>query len=486
MHLRVALDNVLSMMRQKSWGDALALLHDILNVRIDDPMVLMLIGTCHRMMGHDGLAYSLLRRALDIKPDHYESAYNLCAILREMGEHDEEVRLLEECRRLRPNEPDVYHNLAGAYLTNATPEIAEEYARKSVELEGDRPDTWIQLGLALLEQERFGEGFDAWDRALSIGERKTRNFWALGQTPMWDGTPGQNVIVYGEQGHGDEIMFASCLREVIEISNQVFIDTSKADMVPIYKQSFPECVVFCTPDSQVQPYHLECQIDAAIPFGSLPTLFRRTVEDFPAHEGYLVANPAKCREMRRRLDDLGEGLKIGVAWRGGIKKTHGVHRITQLEKWSPILKQAGAHFVSVHYGADAGGEAMLQQDVTGVPVHHWEAAIKDFEMLTALINELDLVISVPQTAVHQRAALGKECWVLTHYKAPWTFGLSRENSVWYPKQVRQFRMRKNEENWTPTILRCAQALSERTGSAPGPVIVPTQQSDNLQLSTRPC
>lgn len=139
------------------------------------------------------------------------------------------------------------------------------------------------------------------------------------------------------------------------------------------------------------------------------------------------------------------------------------------------MKQSGAHFISVQYTADAAGECQLQQDTTGVPVHHWQAAIDDFDMLTALIAELDLVISVPQTAVHQRAGLGKECWTITNYKAPWTFGPERENMVWYPKQVRQFRQRKDEDNWTPTILRCAHALSERTGSVPGPVIIPTQR-----------
>ena len=470
MHIREALDRVLKMMRQKAWDDAIVALHYLLNVQVDDPLLLFLMGTCERMSGHDGLAYALFNRVLEAKEDHYEAAYNLCAILREMGRHDEEVALLKKCQKLRPEEADTLHNLAGAYLHNHTPEIAEDYARRSLELEGDRPDTYVQLGLSLLEQERFGEGFDAWDQAMKMGERKTRNFWALGQTPIWDGTPGLNVMVYGEQGHGDEIMFASCLKETIERSNQVFIDTSKWDLVDMYQRSFPETIVFCTPDSQLQNYHTELKIDATIPFGSLPTLFRRELENFPQHEGYIKSHPAKRREMRRRLDDLGDGLKIGIAWRGGIKKTHSIQRTIPLDKWAPILKQDNAHFVSLQYTVDAAGEAMQQEEVTGVQIHHWEAAIQNFDMLTALIDELDLVISVPQTAVHQRGALGKECWVMTAYKAPWTFGLEREDNVWYPKQVRQFRQEKNEDGWTPTVLRCAAELSKRTGSKMGPVI----------------
>ena len=479
MHIGVALDKALEMMRHKAWEEALTVLHELLNLRVDDPVILFLVGLCHRKKGYDGIAYALFRRSIELREDNYDATINLCQLLREMGRHEEEVELLKECQRMRPGTAEPLFHLAGAYLHNATPEIAEDYVRKSLEMEKDRPDTWLLLGMALLEQERFGEGFDAWDRALTLGERKTRNFWALGQTPMWDGMPGQNVIIYGEQGHGDEIMWAACIKEVIARSKQVFIDTCKWNLVDIYQRSFPETIVFCTPDSQLHNYHMELQIDAAIPFGSLPTLFRREEKDFPRHDGYLKACPSKKREMRRRLDELGDGLKIGIAWRGGINKTHGINRVIGLEKWAPILKQDNAHFISLQYTENAAGEAMLQEDKTGVTVHHWQAAIDNFDMLTALIDEVDLVISVPQTAVHQAGALGKECWVLTHDKPPWAFGLEREDMIWYPKQVRQFRKRKDEKTWTPVILRCAEALTEKTGSPMGPVIMPNVQPEEV-------
>ena len=486
MHIRDALESSLAMMRQKAWDDALIVLHELLNFRVDDHVILFLMATCHRMKEQDGIAYALFRRSMELEKDNYDASYNICGILREMGRHEEEVALLKDCQRMRPGDSATLHNLSGAHLHNHTPEIAEDYARQSLEIEGDRPDTWIQLGLALLEQEKFADGFDAMDKALSIGERKIRNFWALGQTPMWDGTPGQNVMVYSEQGHGDVIMFASCLNEAIAKSNQVYIDTCQWNMVDLLQRSFPETIVFCTPDSQIQNYHEELKIDAAIPFGSLPTLFRREESDFPAHDGYLKSCPSKRREMRRRLDDLGDGLKIGIAWRGGLKKTHGVNRIIGLEQWAPILKQ-DAHFISLQYTSDAAGEALQQADTTGVTVHHWQAAIDNFDMLTALIDEVDLVISVPQTAIHQRAALGKECWVLTNYKYPWPFGSKRRDMVWYPKQIRQYRQRENEKDWNATIRRCADALSEITGSKPGKsVVLPESPSDEFQLAGRPC
>lgn len=484
MQIRDAVNTALGLMRQGRWSDAIGVLQDVLTERVDDATVIMLLGTCFRMLNSDGLAYVLLMRSIELKEDNFDAMVNLAGILREMGLHDAEVGLWDACRKLRPDDPILLHNVAGCYLNNGTPEIAEEHARKAIEQSGDKPDTLIQLGLALLEQEKFGEGFDTWDKALKIGkgERKHRNFWTLGQTPFWDGTPGQNVVVYGEQGHGDELMFASCMGEVFSRSKQVFLDTSKRDLVPLYERSFPEAIVFCTPDSQENPHHAEHQIDAMIPFGSLPTLFRRKRDDFPELDGYIKPHEAKCVEMRRRLDALGPGLKIGLAWRGGIKKTHSVYRNIALDRFWPIIGQENAHFISVQYGPEAAEAANEQQDITGVPVHHWQGVTDDFDYLTALINEVDLVISVPQTAVHQRAALGKECWVLTPEKPPWTFGQSGEDSVWYPKHVRQFRQNSGEgNNWTPCIMRVAQALTERTGSKPGPVHIPEKTSNEFEL-----
>lgn len=482
MRVKEAVVTATDMMRASQWDSAIAVLNDILTTKLQDPWALLLLGTCYQKKGQDGLSYALLLEAMQRKKDFFEAMVAITPILRGNGDHAKEVQVWELAKQLRPDHPDLLHNISGCYLNNATPEIAEKYALRSIEKEGRRPDNLIQLALAYLEQERFGEGFDTWDEALRTGERKTRNFWALGQTPLWDGTPGQKVMVYGEQGHGDEIMFASCMREVMELCSKVYIDTSKADLVPLYERSWPGVLVSCTPNSQQNDYHSSLDIDAAIAFGSLPTLFRRTPEDFPAHDGYIKAHPAKKREMRERLDALGDGLKIGLAWKGGTKTTHGCYRQIDLLRFSPMLKQ-NAHFVSVQYTKDARQEAEEQQDATGVPVHHWQPVVDDFDMLTALIDELDLVISVPQTAVHQRAALGKECWVLMPDKAPWTFGLNRDSCIWYPKQTRFFQQKaEHEGNWTPTILACAGELAKRTGSPVGPVMIETQPSlDDLNI-----
>jgi len=164
--MREVIQRCLDLMRHKQWDDALALLNDVLTQKINDPWTLFLMGTCYRAKGNDGLAFSLLLQAMERKKDFCEAMINICPILREMGMHDREIEVWKLVEELQPDHDDLLHNIAGAYINNGTPEIAEDYARRAIEKQGARPDTLIQLSLSLLEQGKFGEGFDVWDEGI--------------------------------------------------------------------------------------------------------------------------------------------------------------------------------------------------------------------------------------------------------------------------------------------------------------------------------
>ncbi len=485
MQIREAMDVATGLMRQDRWDESLKILNDGYDHMPANPWMCFLIGTCNRKLGHNSLAYLLFTEAIRLSnfekdPEIYiASRLAIAEVLNEQGKFKLAKSILAEARKVAPGDTRVLHNIAKVNLDDNKPHVAERYTKLEIEKEGESPDALTTLSLAQLSQEKFGEGWDAWDRMVRMGgkARKVRNFWGLGQTPWWDGTPNQNVVVYGEQGHGDEIMFASCMNEVIAISKQVYIDTSKPDMVPLYERSFPDAVVLCTPDSDVHDWHTERQIDAAIPFGSLPVLFRRSVEEFPAHNGFLKSSPSKRLDMRKRLNDIGDRPKIGLAWKGGLPQTQGALRTIPLSVFAPILSLP-AEFLSVQYTEGADIEASGQQDSTGVPVHHWNSVVKDFDMLTALIDELDLLITVPQTALHQRGGLGKECWILVPSRPSWPFGQTRDSCLWYPNQTRLFRQGK-DEGWELTITRVAKELAGWLGcenaTLAAPLIPVTEQ-----------
>jgi ADP-heptose:LPS heptosyltransferase len=170
---------------------------------------------------------------------------------------------------------------------------------------------------------------------------------------------------------------------------------------------------------------------------SAPRYLRRTAAEFPAHSGYLRADPQKVEKWRGRLAALGQGRKIGLSWRGGVARTGRSWRSLAPAQLLPLFSQADGHFVSLQYG-DADAEIAQLEKSHGVHVHHWADALADYDETAALVGALDLTISVCTAVVHLAGALGRPVWVMAPVKADARYGLTGPSMRWYPS-ARMFR-----------------------------------------------
>ena len=154
---------------------------------------------------------------------------------------------------------------------------------------------------------------------------------------------------------------------------------------------------------------IDSHIDYSIPIDGLPQFFRKQIEDFPKRDAFLVPDPKLIGKWRKRLADLGEGLKIGISWFGGTKKVKKQQSIP-LSHWKNLLS-AEAFFVNLQYGNTADEVAQFSAE-NNITIHDWEDnnALLDLDNQAALISEVDLVISVDNATVHSCIALGTEVW----------------------------------------------------------------------------
>jgi hypothetical protein len=134
---------------------------------------------------------------------------------------------------------------------------------------------------------------------------------------------------------------------------------------------------------------------------------------------------------RERLDALGKGLKIGLAWRGGAVSTRRALRSLALTELSPLLGIEGCHFIDLQYG-DTAQERMDLRQAMPAEFHRWPEAIEDLDHCAAVISNLDLVISVCTTLVHLAGAVGQPVWVLVPRIAEWRYLSCGERMPWYP------------------------------------------------------
>lgn len=308
--------------------------------------------------------------------------------------------------------------------------------------------------IALLTLGRFAEGWPDYELRLLSEDRPRRPF----PFPRWRGEPlaDKTLLVYGEQGIGDEILFASCLPEIVPVTRHCVIECSPK-LAAIFRRSFPAATVRGEEQTGPVDWALPLGIDVQSPIGSLPLHLRADATAFPAHLGYLVADPAKVGRWRERLAALGPGRSIGISWRGGMQRTRAGRRSLPLSGLAPLLREPGFHFVSVQYGSGAATEVERFASESGIRVHHWPEAIDDYDETAALICALDLTISVCTAVIHLGGALGRPVWVMAPYSPEWRYGLYGDRMAWYPS-VRVLRQ-ASPGDWSGLLERVTNELA---------------------------
>lgn len=152
---------------------------------------------------------------------------------------------------------------------------------------------------------------------------------------------------------------------------------------------------------------------------------------------------------------MGNGLKIGLSWRGGVRQTDQASRSIALEMLLPLLRIAGCNFVSLQYGEQEKEVADMRSG-HGVTLESWPDALLSYDETAALTSAMDLVLSVDTSIAHLAGAMGVPTWAMLPANAEWRYRISGANMPWYPG-MRIFR-RQRGTDWVPAIEEVAKEL----------------------------
>lgn len=424
--------------------EAVARATAILDKNPDDPLCLHIIGTVYARAERYGLAANIFKRVTDLRPDRPEGWNNLGMCLSGTGEDLRARQAFLEAWK-RQKDQAFAANVGMTYLNRRDYKTAIEWCNKALAIDPGSRAAQTTAGMANLALGNWELGWK--QNAASIGNKFRKNI-QFKDEPEWDGSPGKHLIVYGEQGLGDEIMYASCLPDAEAVSASVMVECDPR-LENLFKRSFPNLHIYGTRRAQEVHWPAEHQVDARCPIGQLPQFFRPSPQSCPGTP-YLKADPERRLQWRALFDSWGKKPKIGISWSGGSKHNNPAQRLVGLEAFRPLMDKIDADWVSLQYKDPTNEIAQ-----TGLPVKHYKRACEtdDYDDTAAMVAELDCVIGIHTTSHHVAGALGVPAITLVPWKTLWIYALPDNLMPWY-QGTRLFKQREGE-GWAATMERLA-------------------------------
>jgi tetratricopeptide (TPR) repeat protein len=414
-------------------------------------------------------------KALSLKPDYAEAYYNLGNVLRDLKLPDRALASYNKALATKPDYAEAYIGRGDALLDLKQPDKALASYDKALAINPSYAEAYYNRGIAFQTLRRLDAAIGDFDQAIAIKPNFAEAYWIKSFTlllggdfekgwelfewrwlletatpkrrcfiqPLWLGVEslkGKSILLHSEQGLGDTIQFCRYAELVAQLGATVILEVQPPllELLRGLKGVFKVVA-----EGETLP-----PVDYHCPLMSLPLAFRTTLGTIPADIPYVKAEPSRAAYWRTKLGGHSK-LHVGLVWSGGF-------RPNQPEVWDvnkrrniPLeliarINSPEIDFYSLQKGEPAESELLRRKEEVWPETNlfNFVQELNDFSDTAALIENLDLVISVDTSTAHLAAAMGKPVWILNRYDSCWRWLLDRDDSPWYPtaKLYRQQRM----------------------------------------------
>lgn len=367
---------------------------------------------------------------------------NAGAALFKLGRLDEALAHFDEALALEPGKQDAIVNRLAVLIEQLRVRDAAQEARAAIAMYPQDANLHWHLCIALMLLGEFEEGWreSEWRTRSDAFRGKARQF----EQPRWSGEDlaGKTIFLQGEQGFGDNIQFVRFVPQVASRAAKVWLQVPEG-LEPLMHDLAPNCEQL-PQGARLPPIDFHC------PLLSLPAILRTTEASMAEGVPYLHANTNRVQAWLGRLDS--GRLNVGIAWSGNPRHVNDHNRSVPLEIFRAALSSR-CRFFTLQPDLREEDRALLAGSDLALDLG---AQLKGFADTAALIQALDLVISVDTSVAHLAGALGKPVWILLPYAPDWRWMLDREDTPWYPS-ARLFRQDASRR-WESVIERVRAEL----------------------------
>jgi hypothetical protein len=380
------------------------------------------------------------RKALEIQPDLIDAHANLGVAFIQSGQLEAGIECQYRAIGIKEDYVVPHNNLGSALMIAGRFEEAEKALNRAIELRPQLAEAHFARSLIWLMRGDFENGWAEYEWRLN-GRSAFMQAAAKFDQPRWDGKDlnGRTILLHAEGGLGDSIQFVRYAPLVARRGGRVVV-RCQPPLVELFR-SIEGIEQIVTPEMPLPRFDVHC------PLMSLPFAFSTRLDSIPWSGPYLRAEPVEAERWQSRM---GEGFKVGLAWRGAVRNLLDRWRSIEWPEFSKISSVKGCRFFSLQ--KEKTSEALDPALVD------WTDELTDFRATAALVANLGLVITVDTSIAHLAGAMGKPVWVLIPSSPDFRWMLGRQNSPWYPS-MRLFRQ-KERGNWSPVIDSVRQALDD--------------------------
>jgi tetratricopeptide (TPR) repeat protein len=403
-------------------------------------------GSVYQELKDPDQALASYDRAISINKDYAEAWLNRGTVLFEQNRPDEALASFDEAIRLRGNYAEAWYSRASALIITHQLDAALESYDRAIALKPDFAEAQYNRSLALLQAGDYAAGWLAyewrWKNAAKLRLGNPRVF----RQPLWLGQEnlrGKRILIYCEQGLGDTLQYCRYVKLVAELGAEVIFEV-QAPLVSLLARLPGVSRVFAA-GGLLPDFDYQC------PLLSLPLSFKTTLQSVPAATPYLYADAERIALWQARLG-IRARPRVGLVFTGSAAYGNDQNRSIPLSEWAARLPR-DFDYVSLQ-------KEYRDYDLATLAENPWIASFaaeqKDFSDAAALVEAMDLVISVDTAVAHLAGALGKPTWRLLPVSSDWRWMLHREDSPWYPT-MRLYRQ-TTAGDWSTVFERVAADL----------------------------
>jgi len=400
-------------------------------------------------------------KVLQVAPDHAEAWNNKGLALRTLEQLEDAEAAFQKAISLDPLMAEARTNFA--HLTHdlhgleATLKVFDTAIESGIDIEKAHTDR----SFPLLIEGRIQEGWAEyrWSKA----PLHQRRGWRAHNGEYWTGQDltGKTILIWGEQGVGDEIIYASMIPNVIAQAGKVLIECD-ARLVPLYERSFVTAEVYAR-EPQIAPKLKQRENDFHISVADLCPILRPDIAAFADGQTYLSPNPSQRDAIRKKYSHRAEGQPlIGIAWRSGRKNNAWLKSIP-LREWGPIFEAGATNLISLQYGGHSEEIESAEREF-GVSIFCDDQIdpLTDMDGFASQVAAIDLVITNSNTAAHVAGALGVPTWVMVPRSGsggmPWYWQREGAECPWY-NSVQLYRQTRFQ-NWESALSAVATDMAD--------------------------